>query len=118
MYNDDNGSTRSKRIFNSLADSTESSVLDAGKEIISVFVDDAKSRIMDTYKNWKNKHFQKPKFEDLDKYIKKSNETIQIGMEKKEISIMWAMKKLGYTEKETQEILDLANKAYLPSGDK
>jgi len=33
-------------------------------------------------------------------------------MEKKEIAIMWAMRKLGYSEEQTQQVLDLANKAY------
>jgi Holliday junction resolvasome RuvABC DNA-binding subunit len=35
-------------------------------------------------------------------------------MDKKEIAVMWAMKKLGYTEEQMQELLDLANEAYKP----
>ena len=35
-------------------------------------------------------------------------------MDKKEIAVMWAMREVGYSEEETKEVLDLANKAYLP----
>ena len=52
------------------------------------------------------------KLEDLEKRIQLSNENINIGMEKKEIAVMWAMRKLGYTEEETAQVLKAANEAY------
>lgn len=33
------------------------------------------------------------------------------NLDKKEIAVMWAMRKLGYTQEQAQEVLDLANKA-------
>jgi len=43
-----------------------------------------------------------------------SNENVEIGMEKKEVAVMWAMQKLGYGKEETQRVLKLANEAYNP----
>lgn len=105
---------RLERITNELADSVESSVTEAGKNIISVLISDAKAWLMNTYEQWKKSRSLKPKYDELQKYIEVSNETIQIGMDKKEIAVMWAMRKLGYTQEQAQEVLDLANKAYLP----
>ena len=107
-------STRLKRITNGIADSAETSITEAGQKMISVFINDAASWLMSTYKKWKRSQSLKPKFEELQKYIEVSNETVQIGMAKKEIAVMWAMRELGYTEEQTQEVLDFANKAYLP----
>lgn len=56
----------------------------------------------------------KPKYKELQNYIEVGNETVQIGMDKKELAVMWAMRELGYSEEKTKEVLDLANKAYLP----
>ncbi len=50
----------------------------------------------------------------LETKIQEHNKPIEIGMEKKEIAVMWAMRKLGYTEEQTQQVLDLANQAYKP----
>lgn len=111
-------SPRLDRITNELADAAESDIAEAGKSIISVLINDAKTWLMSTYQKWKNSRSLKPQYEELQKYIEASNETVQIGMDKKEIAVMWAMKKLGYTEEQTQEVLDLANKAYLPKEEK
>ena len=46
--------------------------------------------------------------------IEQHNRTIEIGMEKKEIAVMWAMKKLGYSKEDVEKVLDLANQAYGP----
>lgn len=50
--------------------------------------------------------------QQLEERIRESNELVDIGMEKKEIAVMWAMRKLGYSEDEVQKILDVANEAY------
>lgn len=107
-------SVRLKRITNNLADSAENSFTEAGKKMISVFINDAASWLMNTYEKLKKNQSLKPKYTELQRYIEVSNETIQIGMDKKELAVMWAMRKLGYTEEQTQEVLNMANKAYLP----
>lgn len=107
-------SVRLKRITNNLADSAENSIKEVGQKMISVFINDAASWLMNTYEKCKRSQSLKPKYAELQKYIEVSNETIQIGMDKKELAVMWAMRKLGYTEEQTQEVLDMANKAYLP----
>lgn len=109
-----NNSKRLSRITNSIADSAENTITEVGKKMFLVFISDAESWIMNLYQKWKNSKSLKPKYKELQKYIEVSNETIQIGMDKKEIAVMWAMHELGYSEEETKEVLDLANKAYLP----
>ncbi len=105
---------RLRRITNSIADSAESGITEAGQTIVSVLISDAAKYLMDEYNKWKRSRSQKPKYLDLQKYIEVNNETVQIGMDKKELAIMWAMKELGYNEEKIKEILDLANKAYSP----
>ena len=112
--NDSKNSMRVKRIGAGLADSVESGVAEAGQKMISVVINDAATWVMGTYEKWKTSRSQKYKYEILQKYIDISNETIQIGMEKKEIAVMWAMRRLGYSVEKIQEVLDMANKAYLP----
>ncbi len=112
--NNGKDSVRLKRITNGLADSAENSITEAGQKMISVVINDATSWLMSAYEKWKRSQSLKPKYEELQRYIDVSNETIQIGMDKKELAVMWALRKLGYSEEKTQEILDLANKAYLP----
>ena len=107
-------SPRLERIKNELADSIETNITETGKSIISALISDAKSWLMCTYEQWKKSHSLKPKYEELQKYIEISNENVQIGMDKKEIAVMWAMRKLGYTQEQTQEVLELANMAYFP----
>lgn len=106
--------TRLKRITDGLADSAENSITEVGQKMISVFINDAASWLMNAYEKWKRSQSLKPKYAELQRYIEVSNEAVQIGMDKKELAVMWAMRKLGYTEEKTQEVLDLANKAYLP----
>lgn len=42
-------SVRLKRITNNLADSAENSITEVGQNLISVFINDAASWLMDTY---------------------------------------------------------------------
>ena len=107
-------STRLNRITEGMADSLESGITEVGQKMISVVINDAASWLMNTYEKWKRSQSLKPKYEELQRYIEVSNETVQIGMDKKELAVMWAMYKLGYSKEKTQEVLDLANKAYLP----
>lgn len=109
-----NDSTRLKRISNELVDSAENSFIAVGQRMISAIINDAESWLMQHYEKWKKSRSFEPKYKQLQKYIEVSNDNVQIGMDKKEIAVMWAMRELGYTEEQTQEVLDLANKAYLP----
>lgn len=99
------------------------SVLDAGTEDLEKMAVDATHAALQYVKEWAINLYQNRakastaknhalKLEDLEQQIRISNETINIGMEKKEIAVMWAMRKLGYTEEQTQQVLDLANEAY------
>ena len=109
-----NEATRLRRITNSIADSAENSITETAQQMVTVFINDAAKWLMCSYEKWKKSQSTKPQYEELEKYIKASNDTIQIGMDKKEIAVMWAMRKLGYSEEQTKEVLDLAAKAYLP----
>lgn len=113
--NKGNNSTRSRRIINCIADSAESSIIAESQKMTPVFISDAAAWIMSTYEKWKSSKSSKLKYKELQKYIEASNETIQIGMDKKEIAVMWAMYELGYSEEKIKEVLDLASKAYLPN---
>lgn len=100
------------------------SVLDAGAEDLEKIAVDATHAALQYVKDWvinlyKNRveainsaKTNALKLEDLERQIRISDETVNIGMEKKEIAVMWAMRKLGYTEEQTQQVLDLANEAY------
>ena len=99
-------------------------VLDAGAEDLEKIAVDATHAALQYVKDWvinlyKNRveatnsaKTNALKLEDLERQIRISDETVNIGMEKKEIAVMWAMRKLGYTEEQTQQVLDLANEAY------
>ena len=112
--NDSKSPKRLKRIVNKVANTAEDGITEGSQKIISVLIDDAVAWIMSAYEKLKRNQSLKPKYKELQKYIEANNQTIQIGMDKKEIAVMWAMRKLGYTEEKTKEVLDLANKAYLP----
>lgn len=107
---------RLKRIGNS--------VLDAGTEDLEKMAVDATHAALQYVKDWVINLYQNRvkanntakantlKLEDLERQIRISDETIKIGMDKKEIAVMWAMRKLGYTEEQTQQVLNLASEAY------
>ena len=96
-------SPRLNRITNELADSVENSITKAGKNIISVFISEAESWLLNTYERWKRSLSLQPKYEELQKYIEVSSENIQIGMDKKEIAI-----KVGARIKNARKVKDSA----------
>lgn len=112
--NGGNGTNRLKRIGDKVVNTAEEKVSEESQKMVSVFIADTFGGLMNAYEKLKRRWSLKPKYKELQKYIEANNETIQIGMEKKEIAFMWAMRELGYTEEKMQEVLDLANKAYLP----
>ena len=111
-------SNRLKKIGNEIADSVEKDIEKAGKNLGSVIISDASTWLMEKYEKWKKDRNAKFQYKELQKYIEANDRTVQIGMDKKEIAVMWAMRELGYSQEKTQEILDLANKAYSPRGER
>ena len=91
----------------------------AGKEIIHIVVQDVKEWLINKYNGIKSKKpiNSEAELEKLERQLAISDEYIEIGMRKKEIAVMWAMKKLGYVEEETKQILNLANEAYKSRND-
>jgi len=105
---------RREKVVNSILDAGVEDIQKIGVEATHAIIHEVKEWVIDKYNKVKSSSVNDPKItlEDLEMRIKISNENVDIGMEKKEIAIMWAMKRLGYSEEQTQEVLDLANNAY------
>ena len=101
-----------------IVDFAKNKVAESAKRMVTVVIRDSEEWIMKKYKEMKSRQAAKPKYEDLQRYIEQHDEMVQIGMDKEEIAIIWAMKKLDYSSEQMQEVLDLASKAYLPQGEK
>ena len=106
--------TRREKVVNSILDAGVEDIQKIGVEATHAIIQEVKEWVINKYSKVKSSSDDdgKIKLEDLEMRIKISNENVDIGMEKKEIAIMWAMRKLGYSEEQTQQVLDLANKAY------
>ena len=111
---DERNNTRRENVVNSMLDAGTEDMQKIGVEATNAVIQEVKEWILNIYNRVKSSSDNDAKItlEDLEMQIKISNETIDIGMKKKEIDIMLAMRKLGYSEEQTQQILDLANKAY------
>jgi len=105
---------RREKVVNSILDAGVEDIEKIGVEATHAIIHEVKEWIIDRYNKVRSSPIDDPEMtlEDLEMHIKISNENVDIGMRKKEIAIMWAMKRLGYSEEQTQEVLDLANKAY------
>ena len=86
----------------------------AGKEAIHRLIQDVKEYIGNQYSNFKLNSVNNAELKKLEMRIAISNENVEIGMEKKEIAVVWAMQKLGYSKEDIQKVLNLANQAYNP----
>ena len=106
--------TRRSKVANSILDAGAEDMQEIGVEVTHVIIKELKDWIINKYNQVQSisDDDAKIKLEDLEIRIKISNENVDIGMRKKEIAIMWAMDKLGYSEEQTQQVLDLANEAY------
>jgi len=106
--------TRREKVVNSILDAGVEDIQKIGVEATHAIIQEVKEWVINKYSKVKSSSDDdaKGKLEDLEMRIKISNENVDIGMEKKEIAIMWSMRKLGYSEEQTQQVLDLANKAY------
>lgn len=105
---------RREEVVNSILDAGVEDIKKIGVDATHAIIHEVKEWLIDRYNKVKSGPIDDPKMtlEDLEMRIKISNENVDIGMRKKEIAIMWAMKRLGYSEEQTQEVLDIANKAY------
>jgi hypothetical protein len=110
---DERNNTRREKVFNCILDAGTEDLQKISVEATHAVIQEVKEWVLNRYNRVKSSdNDAKIKLEDLEMKIKISNENVDIGMTKKEIAIMWAMRKLGYSEEQTQQILDLANKAY------
>lgn len=106
---------RKDKIKNSLLDTATDEITNAGNEAVRVVFRDIKDWISDRYKKFKEpKVDTEEELKQLQISIEQENRTIEIGMKKKEIAVMWAMRKLGYSKEDVDKVLDLANQAYEP----
>ena len=95
--------SRRDMIVNSVLDAGAEDVKNIGVDVTHAIIQEVKDWVIDKYNKKKFNVDAQAKLEGLEKQIRLSNETIEIGMEKKEIAVMWAMRKLGYTEEQTQD---------------
>lgn len=109
-----NGNNRGKRIVDGVLDTGTAELTSMGIDATRLIFQEVREWAINRYKKFKSKADAEVKLEQLQRYIEVSEENVSIGMDKKEIAVMWAMKKLGYTEEQMQELLDLANEAYKP----
>ncbi len=117
---DKQNDSRIKRLTAEICDKVENEVMGMGKDLVKLFIVDLKDGLIKVYNNWK-KNLTEPcaalTIEQIQESIDSYNAIEQIAMEKKELAVMWAMERLGYSEEKMQEVLSLANEAY-PSSKK
>ena len=107
--------SRSKKLIDNIVDVTCDELQEIAKEGIHAVINDVKEWVIHRYSSFFKSDSKKDtaqKLKELQNEIAISNTYVEIGMRQKEIAVMWAMKRLGYSEEETQQILDLANGAY------
>lgn len=108
--------SRGRNVINNILDNSVTELENASSDIIRMVISDIKDWLINKYNSHKTNSVENEKITlvELEKLVRISDENVEIGMRKKEIAIMWAMKKLGYSEKDTQAVLNLANEAYCP----
>ncbi len=106
---DKNG--RVKNMIEGILDAAFKEIEGLGVDAISIVFQDVKEWGVNKYNQLKTPSDKEPQMtlEDLQHYLDKHNEIEEIGVEREKISVMWAMKKLGYSEEQIQEVIDLAN---------
>lgn len=94
-------------------DTATDEITSASSDAVRVVIHDVKDWIADRYKKLKEpKADPEKELQKLQETIEYSDRMTELGMEKKEIAVMWAMRKLGYSKEEVDKVLDLANQAY------
>jgi Holliday junction resolvasome RuvABC DNA-binding subunit len=114
--NENGEKSRSKKVFDNILDAGADELENIGVSTTHAIIQEVKEWVIKKYSKFKSSSDDdaEVKLENLEMRIDISNKNVEIGMEKKEIAVMWAMRKMGYSEEETQQVLNLANKAYHP----
>ena len=110
-----NENSRGKKVLNNILDKGANELQDASGEIIHCIIQELKDWLINIFKKHKNNTDRdvNKELRALENRINISNKSVEIGMQKEEIAVMWAMRKLGYSKEDTEEILNLAKTAYL-----
>lgn len=114
-----------EKIAGALLDTATDEFVNTGNTAVRTAVrtvlNDTKDWLAARYNEFKapaqNSESPEEQLKRLQAELERDNYYISIGMEKKEIAIMWAMMKLGYSREETDKILDTANQAYNQKND-
>ena len=91
---------RVKNMIDGILDAAFKEFEGLGVDAISVVFQDVKEWGINKYNQLKTPSDNEPQMtlEDLQHYLDKHNEIVEIGVEQEKIAVMWAMKKLGYSE--------------------
>lgn len=110
-----------EKIAGALLDTATDDIITHSNAGVHAILHDLKDWIVARYNEFKapaaSSESPEEQLKRLQAELERDNHYISIGMEKKEIAIMWAMMKLGYSREETDKILDTANQAYNPKND-
>ena len=105
--------SRKEEIKNTLLDTATEEVKCTGSKAVKTVIHDIEDWIAERYKELKKPKIDTEKeLEKLQMEIDQHNRILEIGERKKEIAVMWAMWKLGYSKEDTKRVLDLANEVY------
>ena len=109
--------TRTKRLANSVADAGYA----AATEEVSTMVDEGVRWFFQRIKQEVIKWYEKQVIDqaggqdglaELERQISRSNEAVEIGVRQGELSMMWAMKQLGYPAEDIEKVVEVAHKSY------
>lgn len=103
--------TRVKKLVNCILDAGFEEITKLSIEATYAFIQAVKEWVINKYNEVKSSSDNDAKvtLEDLERHIKMVNENEEIGIRRKEIDIMYAMQKLGYSEEQIQQVVGLAN---------
>lgn len=102
---------RVQNMIDGILDAAVKELEGLGVEAVSVVIREVKEWGINKYNQLTLPSDNEPQMtlEDLQHYLDKHNEIVEIGVEQEKIAVMWAMKKLGYSEEQIQEVINLAN---------
>lgn len=108
--------SRGKKVVDGILDAGAVELQSIGIEAVHGVIQEIREWVLNKYSSLKlgSNNNAESALKNLEMRIELSNKNVEIGMEKKEIAVMWAMRKIGYSEDETRKVLDLANTAYQP----
>jgi hypothetical protein len=111
IMNEKDKKGRVQNMIDGILDAAVKELEGLGVEAVSVVIREVKEWGINKYNQLTLPSDNEPQMtlEDLQHYLDKHNEIVEIGVEQEKIAIMWAMKKLGYNEEQIQEVINLAN---------